>query len=217
MQLFKYLALPLLFLMCFSAEAQNERFKRGGGQEENRDEESRDRPQAQSSQEKPVPEWREKLVFGGAAGLGFGTNTNILLAPQVGYRITDNWIAGVGYLFNYTRVRQTWDIYNNFVRLPEPIENTIQGPNVFTNFFPFESIFVGAQAELLTHNLPIYDPLTGDLSFDKRRTPVLFLQGGYRQQLGQRSFVQIGLRINVLHSNESPYLQSWAPIFLFYF
>lgn len=212
----------LLLLLFFGwsqrSYAQNERFRLGGGQsEENREERERSASPNQN-EEKALPAWREKLVFGGGASLGFGNNSNIMLAPQLGYRLSNRWIAGVGYLFNYVRITQTWDNNSgNIVRLPEPLEYTIQGPNAFVNFFPFESIFLGSQFEYLKHKLPSANPITGNWSAEALSTPVLWVQGGYRQSLGGRSFAQIGLRLNLLHDDRSPYSQSWMPIFLFFF
>ena len=42
-----------------------------------------------------------RLVVGGGIGLGFGDITSISVSPMVGYRITDNFSAGVGFGYQY--------------------------------------------------------------------------------------------------------------------
>lgn len=211
----KHLFSLLLLLVSFLSAAQSERFKK-------KSEKDKETPPAQEEQQRPTakPEvqqkesFYDKLVFGGGAGLSFGNNTNIFLAPQVGYRVTDNFIAGLGYLYSYT----DWNQILTFQGLVNvDYTNQIHGPNLFGTFTILETLFLGVQGEILNHDAYIYQPLRGDFLVENRWTPVLFLQGGFFQPVGKNGFMQIGMRINLLHDEFSPYATSWSPIFQIYF
>lgn len=73
---------------------------------------------------------KDRLVFGGNAGLSVGTTTYIELSPRIGYRVTPDLISGVGVNYIYYN-----DRYYNY-------ETNIYGGNVFS-----------------TYNLPIGLPL----------------------------------------------------------
>jgi hypothetical protein len=204
-----------IFLPNGQLHAQNERFREGGGSTEStRAEEPKPkaRPQAQSSPQTLM----DRLVFGGGAGFSFGNNTQIFLSPQVGYQVSDNAILGLGFNYNYVRVRE---IFVN--GRPERVnfENTIYGPTAFGSYNLMESFFVGFQGEYLNHDAYLGGSTSSGFGVrvENRWTPVLFLQGGFFQKIGERGFAQIGLRYNILHDGEGPYFQSWSPIFLFFF
>jgi len=205
-----------LILLAFSVSlsAQSERFKKGGSKV--------DKPVEETEEPKPKgPEapakkkaWTDKLTFGGGAGLSFGNNTNIFLAPQVGYQLKDNLVVGAGYMYSYAR----WtNIFANGAMRNVDFENTVHGPNIFANYSPLESIFLGVQFEILNHDAYLYNINTLDFQVENRWTNVLFVQGGFRQRLGKKGNVLLGIRYNVLHDQYSPYGASWAPIFLVYF
>lgn len=209
-----YLPLFLCFLFSIAAEAQSERFRKKPKAS------PRPNTEVDSSSHKPAAaksepqSFMDRLVYGGGAGLSFGDNTNIFLAPQVGYQINDNWVAGVGYMYNYAK----WNTIltsNGFQDVD--FENQIHGPNVFANYNFFNSAFVGTQLEVLNHDVYTYNNARGAFDISNAWTPVLFIQGGIFQQLGNGGFMQLGIRLNVLHDESSPYAQSWAPIFQLFF
>lgn len=205
----------VLFLgFSISLSAQSGRFKKGGSKAEKPTEQS-DNSEAQKKKA-PLEEasWSDKLVFGGGAGLSFGNNTNVFIAPQVGYKLKDNLVVGAGYMYNYAR----WNsIFANGAFQSTNFENTVHGPNLFFNYNPVESIFVGAQYEVLNHDAYLYNINTFDFDVENRWTNVLFVQGGFKQSLGKKGMMLLGMRYNLLHDQFSPYSTSWAPIFLLYF
>jgi hypothetical protein len=208
--------LLLLIFVAFSVSlsAQSERFKKGGSKADKPTEQSEEpKPKTQASPEKPKS-WTDKLIFGGGAGLSFGTNTNIFLAPQVGYQLKDNLVVGAGYMYNYARWRSIWA---NGSFQNTDFENTVHGPNVFANYSPLEGVFLGAQFEVLNHDAYLYNINTFDFDVENRWTNVLFVQGGFRQQVGKKGMMLLGIRYNLLHDQYSPYGASWAPILLVYF
>ncbi len=210
----KNLLILCLLAFSFQAQAQSERFKKKKDQPEQ--EQKKEEPQERSGAPKvkqPETVW-DRLVYGGGAGLSFGTNTNIFLAPQVGYRVSDNFIAGLGYMYSYTRWTQILT-FNGWVDVN--FENQIHGPNLFATFTLWEKIFAGAQGELLNHDAYLYRPTLGTFEVENRWTPVLFIQGGFYQPVGKKGFMQIGLRLNLLHDEFSPYATSWSPVFQYFF
>ena len=207
--------LVLIFLIFSTGlSAQNERFKKGG---KDADKPAEQREEPERPNEKVATKkasWTDKLIFGGGAGASFGNNTNIFLAPQVGYQLRENLVVGAGYMYNYARWRTLWG--NGAVRNVN-YENTIHGPNFFANYSPFESMFIGAQFEILNHDAYLYNINTLDFEVENRWTNVLFVQAGFRQKVGNNGIALLGIRYNLLHDQYSPYSNSWAPIFLIYF
>lgn len=64
-----------------------------------------------------------KFFFGGGFGLNFGTESIITINPEVGYRFTDKFSAGVGISYNYYS-------YN---RVPK-FSTNIYGGNIFSSY-----------------------------------------------------------------------------------
>lgn len=209
----RYLILVCLLTFAADISAQSDRFKRKSSTNEPPKQEEKAKPTEAPKAELPPSFW-DRVVFGGGAGLSFGVNTNIFLAPQMGYKITDNWIAGLGYMYNYSK----WD---QILTLQGPVdvdfENQVHGPNLFTTVTLFDQLFLGSQFEILNHDAYIYQPFQGSFDVENRWTPVLWIQGGFYTPIGKKGMTQIGLRLNLLHDEFSPYATSWTPIFQFYF
>jgi hypothetical protein len=157
-----------------------------------------------------------RLVYGGGLGLSFGNTTQILIAPQVGYRVNDKLIAGAGFMYNYLRVNR---IYNNRTGTFEAanFESTIYGPNIFGNYFLAENIFVGSQLEVLNFDNYVFNPVNSSFELNNMWGTALWLEGGYLARFGGNSFARIGIRVNVLHGNASPYANWWMPVMSVFF
>src|SRR5688572_5075953 len=52
----------------------------------------------------------QRLIYGGGLGLSFGTITAVGVAPVLGYRITDNFAAGIGLGYQYLRVKDFFEL-----------------------------------------------------------------------------------------------------------
>jgi hypothetical protein len=154
----------------------------------------------------------DKLVIGGNASLSFGTYTFIYLAPSVGYRFSDNLVAGPGFIYQYSRIG-AYD-YNG-VRVAE-YTNTVYGPKAFLSYMVAERFFGGFQFEYLNHETP-QTVAPGQYELAEVWTPVLFLEVGLMSSIGRKGFAQIGLRYNVLHGPESPYGSALFPVIGFFF
>ena len=138
--------------------------------------------------------FKERLFTGGNFGIQFGTITYIEIAPILGYRITNNFVAGVGATYIYFsdktyQPKYTTDIY---------------GGSIFGRYFVFENVF--AHAELSALNYEAVSPFQNN-SYVKERvwTNGVFLGGGYRQMLGDFSSVNIMILWNFNEEVNSPY------------
>ena len=116
------------------------------------------------------PFWSWSRVYGGGGlGMQFGRVTFINLAPDVGYRITDRYSAGIGLRYIYFRDNYYQDELN------------IYGGSLFNRFLITEFLFAHGEYELL--NGP-WDP------YSTRRFNInnVWLGGGLRQHVGNSSF-----------------------------
>lgn len=80
---------------------------------------------------------KDKLVFGGDMGLGFGTVTNINLSPTIGYKVTERYVVGLGPNYMY---------YNdNYYK----VTFSIYGGNVFNRFYITDFLFAHLEYQAL--------------------------------------------------------------------
>lgn len=88
---------------------------------------------------------KDHLSFNMGGGLMFGNYTNISLLPQLGYKITSNWITGVGLNFQYYK-----SIYYT-----DPF--LIYGGSVFTRYRLSSNLFAQAEYQVLQYNNTLGD------------------------------------------------------------
>jgi len=135
----------------------------------------------------------ERLFYGGIFGLQFGSDqTFIEIAPLIGYKFTNRLSAGLHLKYMYQNVHP--DYYPNY-------STNIFGGGPFARFFVYEGLFGHFECEVLNMDVP-------DLYGGYRRENItsVFVGGGYRQMLGQRSAMDIMLLYNVNESTYSPYV-----------
>lgn len=139
----------------------------------------------------------DKIYIGGNFGLQFGTTTVVNLSPQVGYRVTDKFVPGIGITYIYYNFR---DPNNNNKRY----ETNVYGGSVFGKYFFTDNLFAHAEYEEL--NLEGYDVFLK--KYSRIWVPSAFVGGGYNQPLGQRGFIQLLLLFEVLQDRNSPYYRN---------
>jgi len=137
-----------------------------------------------------------KWTFGGGIGLGFGSNSAFYLSasPRVGYKITNNLEGGVVGSVSW----QTSDFYSS----------TMFGVGPFVNYYFARSFFVSGnlQQYFINYKDKFYD------FKDNQQETALYLGGGYMQQIGNNSFLQLGLMYNVLYKeNQSIFSSGLVP------
>ncbi|MFZ6051935.1 hypothetical protein [Halocola ammonii] len=131
----------------------------------------------------------DRWLFGGNLQLQFGNFTIIGASPQVGYRITDRLIGGVGGIYTYYRVK---DRFGTF-------ETSIYGGSAFGRYLITEDIFANVEYNFV--NLEVFELN----SVQRRNVNVLFLGGGYRMPVGQNSSIFIMALFDVIGDPYSPY------------
>lgn len=146
---------------------------------------------------------QKRLFIGGGFGFGISSySTSLMVAPEIGYRLSPSF--DIGTRLNYTYYRYNDDLLkystNNF---------GIAGFGRYYLFF-FNDLFLHAEFEALN-----YEQVYLDYNYQvdhKERTWVssLFVGGGYRQWIGNTAFVGITVLWNLLDDINSPYAN---PIF----
>ncbi len=148
-----------------------------------------------------------KLIFGGGMVLGFGTVTNIGVSPILGYRITDNFAAGISLGYQYNRIKDFWDLGNG--QTMHYKANLFSG-GVWARYAFLQNFFGHVEYEhnLMTFSRPGFDPGgSGSIVEEKIRfdAPALLVGGGFRQPVTENSSFVISLLYDVLQEEYSPY------------
>ena len=135
----------------------------------------------------------DRLFFGRILGMQFGSDqTYVEVAPLIGYRFTDRLNGGLHLKYIYLKVHQ--DNYLNY-------SINIYGGGPFGRFFVYEGLFAHLEYEIL--NMEVPDFYGG---YRRENITSVFVGGGYRQMLGERSAMDIMLLYNINESTYSPYV-----------
>jgi hypothetical protein len=134
--------------------------------------------------------FKERLTLGGGAALQLGTNTLIGGAPQVGYRINEDLIAGVGGTYYFQRFKAD---YGN-------VDNHLFGANLFARHKLFDRIFAHAEWEQVNvQSAQAFDPNT------RTWFSLLWVGGGYYTGLSDRLGAGFTLLYDVSENQGYPY------------
>lgn len=146
---------------------------------------------------------KSKLFFGGNFGLGFGTNTSVNVSPQVGYRFSDYFAAGVGVNFNYYSFK--YYNYNGSDLYRENFGYT--GFNVFGRVYPIKFLLLQVQPELNYSwgSRKFYDG-TQKQKLAGLFVPTLLLGGGAAIPMGGRNgALLLMIQYDILQQQRTPY------------
>ena len=133
----------------------------------------------------------DRLFAGGDVGLTFGTVTFINVSPLLGYRITDDFSAGVGGTYQY--FKQSFD--------GAEFQTSIYGGRVFARHAILEDFFVHSEYEIL--NLEVADAF--GFATGRQNIPFLYVGGGVRQSIGGSSYFVGMVLYDVIQNRLSPY------------
>ena len=134
----------------------------------------------------------DRLFFGGNVGLQFGTQTYIEIAPLIGYKVTEKLSTGVGLKYIYYRFKDDYSKYTS----------NIYGGGPFVRYNIYEGLFLHAEYELLNLEVPdVYYT-----RYVRKNISSVFLGGGYRQMIGERSSLDFLLLYNINDTKDSPYI-----------
>ncbi len=160
---------------------------------------------AQAEAEKPEKKkgfQKENLFVGGNFGLTFGDYTLINISPQVGYRFSQLFAAGIGLNGQYVSFKERdfdGDLYRK-------VSQNVTGLNVFARLYPLEQFFIQVQPEAnyIFGKQTYYQPVKQEFKLDAVITPSLLFGGGAALPAGKGAFI-ISFSYDVLQDKNSPY------------
>ncbi len=158
-----------------------------------------------------------RIIVGGWGLFGIGSGvTNVGVTPILGYRITDNFSAGIGFGYQYLRVKDYYLVNTSFTTTEgRPLNMHIYSPSVWARHIIWNNIFAHAEYE---HNISSYKEYINntlvDPPYETRdvniNVPCLLLGGGLRQPVGERSSFVFMALYDVLQNQYSPYRNTIA-------
>jgi len=134
----------------------------------------------------------DRVTIGGGLGLTFGTVTYVEIAPNVGYYLTDNFLAGVGVNYTYYEYKSL-----NF-------HTSIYGARIYGEYF-LKALPLMAHAETEVINL--------ESDINRRINIVnIYVGGGLKQEISKRSYFFILALWNLNETKASTYFLQPNPI-----
>jgi hypothetical protein len=137
---------------------------------------------------------KEKMFVGGNFGLTFGTYTLINVSPQIGYRFTNFFAAGVGINMQYISVKEKYtngDLYSK-------TSQGVAGLNIFGRVYPLKQFMLQVQPEAnyIFGKQSFYDTDPHqEYKLDAQIVPSLLLGGGLVIPSGRGAFIMMYCRI----------------------
>ena len=142
----------------------------------------------------------DRIYFGGGGGFSASSSqTNISVFPQVGYRVSPNYIAGVGITYQYVKIKQ-------------PIEASLSnyGWSLFNRYNVTRQFFAYAEFERL--NFEYFTSVSPERK-DRLGYNSLLLGAGYSEPIGGNAAFSIMALYNVLYDESDlfkPYNSPWV-------
>ncbi|MGB0888480.1 MAG: hypothetical protein ACPGSL_10175, partial [Vicingaceae bacterium] len=136
-----------------------------------------------------------KTTIGGGFALQFGNVTIVSVAPNLGYYLTESFIAGVG--INYT--------YENNKAFTPEYKSSTYGANIYTQYL-IPKMPLMAHLELESANIAIkyQSNLYSDITINLIN---VYVGGGLKQLLGGNSYLYILGLWNLNETKESSFVQ----------
>ncbi|MEY3398339.1 MAG: hypothetical protein RL220_933 [Bacteroidota bacterium] len=126
----------------------------------------------------------DRLYFSGGLGLSFGTVTFVQVAPQVGYRLTDRLIPGIG---------------ANYIYYRDPFFSTsFYGGSVFTRYLIADNFFAHVEYEMINREVEEFGKI------ERRWIPIGMVGGGYRTNAEGLGF-SVSVLWDIIEDPWSPY------------
>ena len=146
------------------------------------------------AEKKEVPKFTDHLFFGGNLGLVFGSYTYINISPIIGYKITDDFSAGTGFIYEYVRDTRYRPYY----------ETTIYGGKFFTQYVLFDYVILYAEDNILSLESKYYDVIHNYPDDGRFVLNVPWVGGGIYQKAGKGGMYFMIL-FNLNSGPNSPY------------
>jgi hypothetical protein len=150
--------------------------------------------------QKQKPSFASRLMIGGNLGLAFGSVTYISVNPLVGYRVTNNFTAGIGINYQYWSEKYFDYIANNYYT----VSSNIYGGSVFARYTVFRGLFLEGDFEANNLDAYTFDATNSSYTTARMWVPSLLLGGGYYSG-GARGGFYISILYDVIQNIYSPY------------
>jgi hypothetical protein len=148
---------------------------------------------------------KENLFVGGNFGLSFGNYTLINISPQIGYRFSELFAAGVGINLQYVSLKSK--DYNGDAYYKT--SQGVTGLNVFGRVYPIKHFMLQVQPELnyIFGKEKYFETsyqTAQEYNLNAEIVPSLLLGGGLVLPSGRGAFIT-SVFYDVLQNNNSPY------------
>ncbi len=140
---------------------------------------------------------KDRLFLGGNFGAGFGDFTQIIVSPQVGYRFSQFFAAGVGVNLQYVSQKSFDQQGNPFFKQSQ----SVFGANLFARAYPIRQAFIQIQPEFNFNKgkFKYYNSIIPEETF-RSNAPSLLVGAGIGMNGGF-----IALNYDLLQNPNSPY------------
>lgn len=133
-----------------------------------------------------------RFIIGGDFGMQFGTITLINVSPMFGYRITKNFTAGLGFMYQYYRYKD-----HPYYNYDDDYKTNIYGGSIFARYYVWNDLFAHLEYQLLN-----YEPLAEDKPVNVNS---YLIGAGYRQWISNNFAAVIMVLFNLNETMYSPY------------
>jgi len=137
-----------------------------------------------------------KTTLGGGFYAGFGSNTYFLIAPTLGYHLSDNFLVGIGANYAYEKVT----VGINFPYKSNTYGGSLYGQYLFGNL-PF---LAHAELEFVNINVDFKSAFVEDLTLNLINP---YVGGGLKQRIGNYSYFYALILFNLNETKESGIVQ----------
>lgn len=139
---------------------------------------------------------KDKLVYGGFVMPGYSVIANygsifyISASPNVGIKLTDKLMTGIGFNYNYMSFRP---------KLGGQYTSSLYGPSIFSRYLILENAFLQVQYEKL--NQPNYSSGRAERAW----VDYVLAGGGYYQRFSEHSGMLFSAMFNLTPNSNSVY------------
>lgn len=161
-----------------------------------------------------------RFIYGGWGLFGMGNGIiNVGITPVIGYRITDEFSAGIGLGYQYFRVKDFNTVITDVNTGAEefrPLNAHIYSPSVWGRYVIWSNIFAHVEYEQNIFSQRYYDNDFSEYPYpiikvnETLSVPSLLAGGGLRQPIGDRASLIIMVLYDVLQDKNSPYYNTIA-------
>lgn len=137
----------------------------------------------------------KRWVTGGDFGAGFSNyGSQILISPQLGYRITSRLESGARLTYSYSSYKMQG----------AKVSSSNYGGGLYTSFLVFKGLFAHAENELLSYQ-PLYYGSGGLGKGERQLVHSIFIGAGYRQYFSAFGYGSVMILYNLNETMHSPY------------